>query len=235
VNYAIKQRAPVASRVSAAMAARDTFVLSPVVHYELTRHLKLRGARRLMRAYQTLVATWQPCDIVGSDWDLAADLWEQRHRAGAPINDADLLIAVSAIKTRSVLVTNNVSHSRDSASPSIIGHSPEEPHAAPSESLRGPVRDLRSRGFPPLPPTPSRTPTPTHPHTHTSPGVLPPVLLPDGPRPARLTPPLPESKARPASGQGSQPLRASPWAWDEFIRGVARPYATDCSATPRRK
>lgn len=113
LNYVLKQVRPVLDRFEAAVAAGADFVLCPVVHYEATRYYSLKNATRLLHEYQTLVADWNWIDLTGPDWDTTADLWARRHRAGSPIEDADLLIAVTARKAGAVLVTNNGAHFHD--------------------------------------------------------------------------------------------------------------------------
>ena len=113
LNYVLKKVPTVLGRFEAAVAAGADFVLCPVVHYEATRYYKLKNASRLLHEYQTLAAAWAWQDFDGNDWDTAADLWARRHRAGSPIEDADLLIAVTALKTGVVLVTNNTAHFQD--------------------------------------------------------------------------------------------------------------------------
>jgi predicted nucleic acid-binding protein len=51
--------------------------------------------------------------VEADDWRTAADLWASRHRAGKPITDSDLLIAVSALKSGATLATNNLRHFDD--------------------------------------------------------------------------------------------------------------------------
>lgn len=113
LNYVLKKVPAVVDRFAAAVAVGADFVLCPVVHYEATRYYKLKNAARLLREYQTLVSDWTWQELAGPDWDTAADLWARRHRAGSPIEDADLLIAVTALKTGAILVTNNPAHFQD--------------------------------------------------------------------------------------------------------------------------
>lgn len=94
INYLLKEIQPVPHRFRAVLLARAELILCPLVHYEVTRYLKLKGARRIARGYARLIEEWTRVDFAGEDWDLAADLWAQRHRAGRPIEDYDLLIAV---------------------------------------------------------------------------------------------------------------------------------------------
>jgi tRNA(fMet)-specific endonuclease VapC len=110
VNYILKEIPPVPDRFREAASASSIFVLRPFVHYQITRYLKLKNSFRLLTAYGELVANWSWVDFAPTDWDLAADLWAERHRRGAPIQDADLLIAVTARRAGAVLVTNNTRH-----------------------------------------------------------------------------------------------------------------------------
>jgi predicted nucleic acid-binding protein len=110
VNYVLKGKGPARRRLQAAAAAGEKFALSPVVHYEVTRYLKLKQADRVLRLYEALIADWHRVELTAVDWDRAAELWSARHRAGAPITDSDLLIAVSALGSGSILVTNNDRH-----------------------------------------------------------------------------------------------------------------------------
>ena len=110
INYAIKSDAIVQSYFARALASGATFALSSFVHYEVTRYLKLKGASRLARNYANLTAHWPRIEIMTTDWDDAADLWAAQHRVGQPIDDADLLIAISALKVGATVVTNNTRH-----------------------------------------------------------------------------------------------------------------------------
>ena len=113
INYLLKRVRPVTARFDDVVASDAVFWLSPLVHYEVVRYLKLRQSTRLLRDYQRLVADWPVVELSTADWDTAANLWAQRHRAGNPIEDADLLIAVTALKTGAILVTNNAAHFQD--------------------------------------------------------------------------------------------------------------------------
>ena len=110
INYAVKGNAIVEAHFAQALAAGATFVLSSFVHYEVTRYLTLKGATKQRRAYDTLVTNWPRVEIMTTDWDDAADLWAAQHRIGQPIDDADLLIAISALKVGATVVTNNTRH-----------------------------------------------------------------------------------------------------------------------------
>jgi tRNA(fMet)-specific endonuclease VapC len=110
VNYLIKGVQPVKRQFRSVTRDGASFALSMIVHYEVSRYLRLRTATRSRRFYEQLTANWAPIGLTEADWETAIDLWVRRHRAGRPIEDADLLIAVTALKAGAVLVTNNASH-----------------------------------------------------------------------------------------------------------------------------
>ena len=110
VNYLIKGVQSVRMRYQEAVSGGADFILCPIVHYQVSRFLKLKNATRLLGGYTSMVANWFPVLIDGQDWETAADIWAERHRIGKPIQDADLLIAVTALKAGATLVTNNTRH-----------------------------------------------------------------------------------------------------------------------------
>ncbi|SEH07312.1 PIN domain-containing protein [Candidatus Venteria ishoeyi] len=99
---------------SAFITVRDNeqsiFLYSPVVDYEIRRYLLLKGATRNLAQYETLIANWEDTGFDREDWFQAASLWAKRHRIGMSIADADLLIAVNALRHDAILVTNNQRH-----------------------------------------------------------------------------------------------------------------------------
>ncbi|WPL18207.1 PIN domain protein [Thiorhodovibrio winogradskyi] len=86
------------------------FILCPVVDFEIRRYLLLKAATRNLAHYETLISAWYQPVTTLADWRHAAELWAQRHRIGNPISDADLLIAVCALRHNAILVTNNTAH-----------------------------------------------------------------------------------------------------------------------------
>lgn len=110
INYILKKRAPVLDRYQAAIASGSTFLLSPIVHYELVRYFALRGADRLARGYELMRSGWSLCQFSFADWEAAALLWAERHRTGNAVSDMDLLIAVTARRESAVVVTGNTRH-----------------------------------------------------------------------------------------------------------------------------
>src|SRR5260221_425020 len=67
VNYLIKGVPAVRQRFREAVVDGAEFVLSPIVHYQVTRHLKLKGAARLLNAYVRMVSNWLPATLDPQD------------------------------------------------------------------------------------------------------------------------------------------------------------------------
>ena len=94
-------------RLRGAMVAEDTVFLSAVVYYESKHGLLKRDAKNQMDALEHLVGELVWCDVLRDDWEIAAEKWAARMTHGAPIEDADLLIAVQAKRSGATLVTDN--------------------------------------------------------------------------------------------------------------------------------
>jgi predicted nucleic acid-binding protein len=110
LSYLLKGRPPLLERMAERARQEADFLLASVVHYELTRYLDLKGARRLARAYESLTGSWQRLDLGFSDWQAAAQLWAERHRVGKGVADLDLLLAILARREGAVIVTSNTRH-----------------------------------------------------------------------------------------------------------------------------
>lgn len=110
LSYILRSRQPVLDHFEASLRQGCSFLLAPVAHYELLRYLDLKGADRLLRLYESIVSSWQRCEMTFEDWDDAAHLWADRHRAGRSVSDLDLLLATLARKHDAVLVTSNTKH-----------------------------------------------------------------------------------------------------------------------------
>jgi predicted nucleic acid-binding protein len=110
LSYLIKKHQSVLERFEAAVGSGALFLLGSVAHYELTRYLYLKGARRLLRDYEDITASWPRCNLHLEEWEEAARVWADRHRLGRSIADLDLFLAVLARREDAVLVSSNVKH-----------------------------------------------------------------------------------------------------------------------------
>jgi predicted nucleic acid-binding protein len=110
ISYLLRKRTPTIDRYEAAVQSGSTFLLSPIVHYELVRYFALKGADRLARGYELMRSGWSRCHFGFAEWEAAGLLWAERHRAGNAMSDMDLLIAITARQEGAVIVTGNVRH-----------------------------------------------------------------------------------------------------------------------------
>lgn len=108
LSWLLARDQAVISRMNQEIKAEDVILGCPVVWYEIRRGLLAKDAHRQMQRFEALYSTFLWQDYTRDDWALAADLWTSRRVRGAPINDADLLIAVFARNRRAALVTDNV-------------------------------------------------------------------------------------------------------------------------------
>lgn len=103
----LRQEQSVMNRFDAVAVPANTFLLCPMVWYELRRGLLARNADKQLGLFETLSATFKWQDYTPPDWSLAVSLWAQRRQQGRPVDDADLLIAVFTFNRQAVLVTAN--------------------------------------------------------------------------------------------------------------------------------
>lgn len=103
----LRKETTVEHRFRRAVADDDILLLSVVVHYEITRGLLKRDAKKQMVTFEYLANQLAWCDVIAEDWELAARLWAERFKSGRPLQDADLLIAAQAKRLGAILVTDN--------------------------------------------------------------------------------------------------------------------------------
>ncbi|MCL2204864.1 MAG: type II toxin-antitoxin system VapC family toxin [Defluviitaleaceae bacterium] len=88
-------------------------VIPLVVYYEVRRGLKANDARKKMGSFEKLCTVLGMDDLTQADMNTAADIYAERKRRGAPIDDTDLLIAAQCLTRGYTLVTNNTKHFTD--------------------------------------------------------------------------------------------------------------------------
>lgn len=86
------------------------FTLSSITRYETLRGLKQRRARRQLQRFHTFCRHSLILPITDDILNRAADLWGTAYDGGHPRNDADLIVAATALHHGRTLVTGNVHH-----------------------------------------------------------------------------------------------------------------------------
>jgi predicted nucleic acid-binding protein len=90
--------------------ANATFLLCPLVWYEMRRGLLRQRTTRKLQVFDQLATTFLWQDFEAEDWHLAVLAWPKMVEIGQMPSDADLLIAVFAARRNAILVTQNQKH-----------------------------------------------------------------------------------------------------------------------------
>jgi tRNA(fMet)-specific endonuclease VapC len=86
------------------------FEFSAFTRYEVLRGFKEKKAVRQLQRFTAFCAHSLIFPITDDVLDRAADLWAEAYRGGHPRNDADLIIAATALQHGRTLVTGNGPH-----------------------------------------------------------------------------------------------------------------------------
>ncbi len=100
----------VTQRASAYLQQHGQFSFSSVTRYEVVRGLKDKRATRQLQRFATFCQHSLLFAITDAVLDRAADLWVAARKGGFSRNDADLIIAATALEEGLVLVTGNTAH-----------------------------------------------------------------------------------------------------------------------------
>lgn len=107
-----KQEGWAVEHYRAAVASGEQPVIPAVVRYEARRSLLKSEYARRLQVLDELLAFLPTLDLDRQTADLAADLHHQLRSIGQLLEDADLLIAATAIRYNASLVTHNLRHFR---------------------------------------------------------------------------------------------------------------------------
>ncbi len=83
---------------------------SAVTRYEIRRGLKHKKAHRLLVKFESFCKSGLVLPVDDAVFERAEDLWVIARTGGFPHNDADLLIAATALNQGRELVTGNTPH-----------------------------------------------------------------------------------------------------------------------------
>ena len=107
----LKQKHPVVLlRAGVYLRQYQQFAFSAMTRYEIVRGLKEKGATRQLQKFATFCQHSLILGITDPILDRAAELWVMACRAGLPRNDADLIIAATALENGGNLATGNTAH-----------------------------------------------------------------------------------------------------------------------------
>ena len=92
------------------LAEHERLAFSAITLYEILRGLRASGAARALDEFLKLAESSDILPITTPVLQRAADLWVAARQGGHPQNDADLIIAATAMGAGRVLVTGNAAH-----------------------------------------------------------------------------------------------------------------------------
>ena len=111
ILIAVQKREPLADRhYRTAVTAGEVLVVPSVVRFEARRSLLRPEYSRRLGMLDNLLAFLPSLDFDAEAADIAALLHDQLRAAGTPIDEADLLIAATALRHGATLVTRNTRH-----------------------------------------------------------------------------------------------------------------------------
>src|SRR2546423_1167756 len=93
----------VAAHAGAYLKQYGQFAFSSITRYEVVRGLKDKGATRQLRQFETFCQHSLILPVTDAILDRTADLWVAARKAGLPRNDADQIIAATALEHGTVL------------------------------------------------------------------------------------------------------------------------------------
>src|SRR5438876_12418408 len=111
LSEVIKLRNPVVRQRALAYSQTHTqLAFSAITRYEITRGYREKNASKQLARFAVFCAHATIFPVTDAIFDRAADLWVIGRRGGHPHEDADLIIAATALEHGRVLVTGNTAH-----------------------------------------------------------------------------------------------------------------------------
>lgn len=105
-----KKNSQVVKRASEYLQQHQQIAISSITWYEVVRGLREKGANKQLQRFERFCRHSLLYDVTTSVLNRSADLWVLARQDGHPDNDADLIIAATALEHSRVLVTGNTSH-----------------------------------------------------------------------------------------------------------------------------
>jgi len=100
----------VAASAQSYLKVHQRLAFSEMTFYEIVRGLRSKRKARQLTEFLKTVSTSDVFPLSRPVLLRAADLWVEANRGGNPKNDADLIIAATAIEAGRLLVTGNTGH-----------------------------------------------------------------------------------------------------------------------------
>ncbi|GAA5512651.1 ribonuclease VapC2 [Deinococcus carri] len=121
-----KRNEQVRSAYAAAVSRGETIAVPALVRYEARKELQNPRYQRRLSGLDALLDLHPTLDMDSETADIAASLFETLRSSGTLIEDADLLIAATAIRHGATLITRNTRHFQRIPSLSLTDWQQEE-------------------------------------------------------------------------------------------------------------
>ena len=108
----LKNDSRVVERVSDYLEFFDKLTINIISYYEILRGLKDLGNEEKLRSFDNFIQENELVFITKESVDKAAEIYAYLKKDGNLIEDADILMASTAIVEDLVLITNNIKHFR---------------------------------------------------------------------------------------------------------------------------
>lgn len=106
----LKGNAAVVERVAQYINVHERLTISIISYYEILRGLKALGSKKKLQAFGKFVNACEVEELGISVMDKAAEIYVKLKNEGKLVEDADILIAATAMKMGFAVVTDNVKH-----------------------------------------------------------------------------------------------------------------------------
>jgi tRNA(fMet)-specific endonuclease VapC len=111
LSEVLKRKDPqVAAHAQRYLSLHSRLAFSAMSVYEILRGLQATYATRQRADFLRIAGTSEVLPVSSTVLERAADLWAEGRRGGHPHDDADLIIAATALEAGRVLVTGNTPH-----------------------------------------------------------------------------------------------------------------------------
>ena len=110
ISYMLKNDTVVVSLYRQESDRGNSFVILPIVYYEIQRWLLSRRLKKKMALFEDLCHEIVQVEFSKATWQKAAQISADLYQRGASIEDADIFIAAFCLENGYTLVTNNTRH-----------------------------------------------------------------------------------------------------------------------------
>ncbi|MBF0230144.1 MAG: type II toxin-antitoxin system VapC family toxin [Desulfamplus sp.] len=100
----------VVEKVKAYLNIHDTLTISVITYYEIMRGIKALSNFKKIKAFNEFMSDCNIEEIDSLIAEKAADIYDELRIAGKLVEDADILIAATAMINEMVVVTDNTKH-----------------------------------------------------------------------------------------------------------------------------